>query len=150
MPVADLYGLHWAFGYGRVPDDRSADAAVYLPGRNLLLTMKAALYCAKQRIPRLAIGVLRGNPFSDSSARFFRQVSDVVQTAVGQRVLIERPLANESKVQVIRRARGFLLGLSFSCINPHGRQHCGRCNKCAERRRAFRAAGQIDPTPYRA
>lgn len=148
MPVADLYGRHWALGQGRVPSARSSDTAVYLPGRNLLLTTKAALYCAQQQIPRLAIGVLRGNPFADSSTRFFRQVSAVVRTAVGRPVVVERPLAQQSKVQVIRRARGFLLGLSFSCINPSGRQHCGRCNKCAERRRAFRKAGQPDPTRY--
>jgi 7-cyano-7-deazaguanine synthase in queuosine biosynthesis len=28
--------------------------------------------------------------------------------------------------------------------------HCGKCNKCAERRGAFRSAGLDDPTSYRA
>jgi 7-cyano-7-deazaguanine synthase len=38
--------------------------------------------------------------------------------------------------------------LSFSCLQPHGLRHCGRCNKCAERQLAFRKAGVPDPTTY--
>jgi 7-cyano-7-deazaguanine synthase len=38
--------------------------------------------------------------------------------------------------------------LTFSCLAPQGRRHCGRCNKCAERKRAFRQAGIPDPTKY--
>ena len=148
LPVGDLYGRHWSLGHGHVPGASSDDAAVYLHGRNLLLTVKAALYCAQQRIPQLAIGVLHSNPFSDSSARFFRQVSNAVATAVGRRVRILRPFANASKVDVIRAANALPLHLSFSCIDPRGRHHCGRCNKCAERRRAFRAAGVVDRTEY--
>lgn len=148
VPVGDLYGRHWSLGCGRVPGASSADAAVYLPGRNLLLTVKAALYCAQRRIPALAIGVLHSNPFSDASARFFRQVSDAVAAAVGRRVRILRPLAAYSKVEVIQRSHVSPLHLSFSCINPQGRRHCGRCNKCAERRAAFRAAGVVDRTEY--
>ena len=150
LPVGDLYGRHWSVGSGRVPGASSNDAAVYLPGRNLLLTVKAALYCAQQRIPTLAIGVLHSNPFSDSSARFFRQVSDAVATAVGRRVRILRPLAHYSKVEVIQRSSVLPLHLSFSCINPRGHRHCGCCNKCAERRRAFRAAGVADRTEHAA
>ena len=149
LPVNDLYGRHWSTGANTVPGAVSSDEAVYLPGRNLLLTVKAALYCAQHDLPQLAIGVLRGNPFTDSSERFFRQVSAAVQTAVGRRVSILRPLARRSKADVIRQGRSLPLHLSFSCLRPQGRRHCGRCNKCAERRRAFRAAGVPDRTIYK-
>jgi 7-cyano-7-deazaguanine synthase len=49
---------------------------------------------------------------------------------------------------VIRRARELPLEHTFSCIAPIEGRHCGRCNKCAERRRAFAAAGVDDPTEY--
>ncbi|MDO8730180.1 MAG: 7-cyano-7-deazaguanine synthase, partial [Candidatus Omnitrophota bacterium] len=37
---------------------------------------------------------------------------------------------------------------TFSCLNPKDHRHCGRCQKCAERRAGFRAAGVTDPTRY--
>jgi hypothetical protein len=40
------------------------------------------------------------------------------------------------------------LELTFSCIDPHCLLHCGRCNKCAERRAAFADAGLADRTVY--
>jgi 7-cyano-7-deazaguanine synthase len=38
--------------------------------------------------------------------------------------------------------------LTFSCMRPVDGKHCGTCNKCAERRRAFASAGLSDPTEY--
>jgi len=35
--IADVYGSHWSVSRQEVPDERSADDAVYLPRRNLLL-----------------------------------------------------------------------------------------------------------------
>jgi 7-cyano-7-deazaguanine synthase len=40
------------------------------------------------------------------------------------------------------------LELTFSCIDPQEGEHCGRCNKCAERRRAFATSGLVDRTTY--
>jgi 7-cyano-7-deazaguanine synthase len=65
-------------------------------------------------------------------------------------VRILRPYAGLDKTEVMRRGRGLPLGLTFSCLRPaHGR-HCGRCNKCRERREAFADAGLRDPTDDRA
>src|SRR5262245_56540423 len=36
MPLGDLYGNHWSMSGFGVPDDRSPDEAVFLPGRNPL------------------------------------------------------------------------------------------------------------------
>ena len=44
--------------------------------------------------------------------------------------------------------RGDPLELTFSCIAPVGDLHCGRCNKCFERRAAFRLIDMVDPTRY--
>ena len=53
-----------------------------------------------------------------------------------------------NKQQVMAAARGVPLELTFSCISPVRGLHCGRCNKCAERRAAFRDAGLTDRTAY--
>jgi 7-cyano-7-deazaguanine synthase len=71
-----------------------------------------------------------------------------VNRAVGGSVRVLRPYAALSKWEVMQRGEGLPLGLTFSCIHPAGMLHCGRCNKCAERRRAFADASLPDPTVY--
>ena len=41
LPMEDLYQGHWSTSHGRAPGYRSKDEAVYLPGRNLILTVKS-------------------------------------------------------------------------------------------------------------
>ncbi|HEY4485265.1 MAG TPA: 7-cyano-7-deazaguanine synthase, partial [Nitrospiria bacterium] len=50
--------------------------------------------------------------------------------------------------EVIERGRSFPMELTFSCLNPQGKDHCGACNKCAERMEAFAQAGMEDRTQY--
>ena len=150
MPVRDLYHNHWSTTGHRVPGSESADAAVYLPGRNLLLLSKAAVFCAANKIPVLAVGTLALNPFSDATPGFFRDFARAAGAALGFRFRIVAPFRRLNKAQVIHRGRFLPLQLSFSCLAPQRGRHCGRCNKCAERRRAFRQAGLADPTRYAA
>jgi 7-cyano-7-deazaguanine synthase len=142
LPVTDLYRNHWSTTGRKTPGAKSHDAAVYLPGRNLMLLSKAAVFCALRGIPAIALGTLAGNPFPDATPRFFRDFGRLA----GVRVIT--PLRQLSKTQVIRRGRALPLELSFSCIAPQHGRHCGRCNKCAERQHGFVAAGLPDPTRY--
>lgn len=148
LPMADVYGSHWSTGKKPVPGHRSKDAAVFLPGRNLILSVKAAVYCAMQGIHGLAIGSLDHNPFPDASPAFFRLWSKALSQGIGRSIRIQAPYRSMEKAEVIRRGVGLPLDLTFSCLAPQGRAHCGQCNKCAERRKAFVIAGRVDKTMY--
>lgn len=148
MPIRDVYGLHWSTTGENVPDDRSADEAVFLPGRNLLLTVQAAIWCHLNGVYTLALGPLASNPFPDASDTFFTQLENVANEAVGGRLRLVRPFRTFSKRQVMEWGRDLPLGESFSCLRPVGGRHCGVCNKCGERRAAFADAGLPDPTLY--
>jgi 7-cyano-7-deazaguanine synthase len=148
LPLADLYEDHWSITGRGVPNAGSPDEAVYLPGRNALLAIKPALWCAMHGIGELALAVLASNPFSDATAEFFLEFASALHRAAGNRVDIVRPLAELDKEHVMRLAGNLPLELTFSCIAPLGNLHCGRCNKCAERRAAFVAAGLEDLTAY--
>jgi 7-cyano-7-deazaguanine synthase len=150
LPAADLYGRHWSVTGDGPPDASSPDAEVFLPGRNVLLLAKAMLWCHLHRVPALAMAILRGNPFPDATPAFFAAYAAAVNQAVGGSVRVLRPYAGLSKAQVLQRGRDLPLQLSFSCIRPIAGRHCGACNKCAERRRAFAAAGLADRTAYHA
>ncbi len=148
LPMEDVYGPHWSVTGCHAPDRSSPDEAVYLPGRNLLLVLKAAVWCQLHGIGQLALGVLRSNPFADATDGFFADLQAVLDRYPGQRVEVVRPLAGLEKPSVIRMGKDLPLELTFSCIAPRNRRHCGQCNKCAERIAAFRAAGLADPTLY--
>jgi len=149
LPLRAFYGgSHWSLTGRGVPGPRSRDAAVYLPGRNLLLVSAAAIRLAPRRVATFALGTLGGNPFRDATPRFFRQLAACLTQALGTPIHIVTPLAGLRKPAVIRSISGLPLALTFSCLRPRGLRHCGRCNKCAERQRAFRRARVADPTGY--
>ena len=148
LPLGSVYGTHWSLTGRRVPSARSADSAVYLPGRNVLLLSAAAIVCTRQHISILATGLLKGNPFGDASPQFLRRFAACLTQALHQPIRILTPLRRFNKAQLVSTADTVPLELTFSCLRPDGRFHCGRCNKCAERMRAFRNAGVPDPTTY--
>jgi 7-cyano-7-deazaguanine synthase len=148
LPVRDLYGEHWSVHGRQVPDADSPDEAVYLPGRNVILLSKALLWCHLHRVPVLALGTLRGNPFADATPEFLSRMVEAVNQACGDRLRVVQPLRHLDKAQVVALGRELPLGWTFSCVAPQGQLHCGRCNKCAERRRAFAACNLPDPTVY--
>lgn len=147
LPLADVYGDHWSITGRDIPEAGTPDEAVFLPGRNALLTIKAALWCQIHDIRELALATLASNPFEDASASFFEHLEQVFN-AMGPVIHLARPFAEFSKQQVMELGRAFPLDLTFSCIAAHEGIHCGKCNKCDERQAAFRLIGQQDPTPY--
>jgi len=148
QPIADVYGNHWSVTGRDVPDEKSPDEAVFLPGRNVLLLAKALLWCRLNNIPEIAMAPLAANPFPDATPAFFSSFTSAVNMAVEGNMTVLRPYAKLSKTQVIERVKGVPLEHTFSCIRPVDGEHCGKCNKCAERQSAFRAARMMDPTRY--
>src|SRR5262249_17483023 len=129
-------------------DDRSADDAVFLPGRNPLLLIKPVLWCVMHGVTKLALATLAANPFDDAKPDFFLRFEAMIAQATGREVRIVRPFEMLSKRCVLQLGREMPLKLTFSCLAPVGELHCGRCNKCAERAAAFALLGIADPTRY--
>jgi 7-cyano-7-deazaguanine synthase len=148
MPVRDLYDVHWSLSGESVPGGDTPDDAVFLAGRNVLLLSKALLWCHLHGVAAVALAPLEANPFPDATPEFFAAFATAVNRAVSGSVRVLQPYRGLQKVEVLRRGRHFPLELTFSCIRPIGGRHCGSCNKCAERRRAFAEAGLMDPTQY--
>lgn len=140
----------WAVDAGTpAPGADSPDEAVYLPGRNLALLTQAAMEAYSQGLQRIQMGSLSGNPFPDATAAFFRSFEASVFEAMRWRLSVEAPLAHLTKTEALELGIRYPLDRTMSCIRPQRGMHCGVCNKCEERRRAFLRAGLPDPTRYR-
>ena len=148
-PMKDLYGRHWSVTGIRVPGQNSKDESMYLPGRNIIFLAKAACFAALNHIAVIEIGVLKGNPFKDSTPMFFRKMADVLSLGLGCDIVINTPFHKMRKEEVILLGKNIPLELTFSCANPKGYDHCGECNKCMERKKAFFSAGVFDKTKYK-
>ena len=147
-PVKAVYGAHWSVGKSGTPGFQAPDAAVFLPGRNLLLLGLAGLFCSLRRIETLWIGILKGNPFRDARSGFLHQMEDLFWQTLGFHLRIAAPFRELTKAQVFKRWPGLPWEKTFSCLRPIRGLHCGFCQKCAERKSGFKTAGLPDPTRY--
>ena len=159
VDMRDVYAAgHWAVD-GRPPGYHTPDEDVYLPGRNIILLSKAAVFCAAAAIDRLALGTLAHNPFPDATGAFRTAMAHALSLGLAHTLTIDAPFANVTKAEVIKRgaALGVPLQMTLSCMKPttgvlevRGPRflHCGTCSKCRERHDAFLEAGVIDGTDY--
>jgi 7-cyano-7-deazaguanine synthase len=158
VDMSDVYAAtHWAM-QGKPPGYNTPDEDVYLPGRNIVLLGKAAVYCAAAGIGRLILGTLAGNPFPDATPEFRDTLARALSLGLAHPLAVEAPYSRLSKADVIRRglALGVPLELTLSCMKvanaaSHEGEavvHCGACSKCRERHDAFLEAGIADPTEY--
>ena len=148
VPIGPVYGSHWSVSGHDVPDDDTPDDAVYLPGRNLLLLALPSVWCQLNGVHQIALGTLKGNPFPDATDAFFTGFSRLVERGMDHVLEVLTPFSELAKADVLELGRGLALEHTFSCIDPHDGRHCGRCNKCAERRHAFVSCSIDDRTDY--
>jgi 7-cyano-7-deazaguanine synthase len=148
LPMGDVSGGHWSMTGRNVPGYNATLASNYIPGRNLSLLSKTAIFCARARIGEIALAPLESNPFPDARPEFFRAFARAVDLGVGLKLRITTPFAGMTKAEVIRRGAALPLELTVSCARPKGNIHCGACTKCAERVEGFAEAGVDDRTVY--
>lgn len=141
-PMRSLMRRHWSMTGRDVPGP-GADAAVGLPGRNVVLLTEAWLYAASRGADAVAFGTLKTNPFPDATPRFRRAIETALNLGFGARIRLLAPLAGRTKAQVLRGGAA-----GFSCLSPRRGRPCGRCNKCAEL--ADVRAGRPSSRPSRA
>jgi 7-cyano-7-deazaguanine synthase len=159
VDMRDVYAAtHWAIT-GSAPSYHTSDEDVYLPGRNVVLLGKAAVYCAAADLDRLVLGTLGHNPFPDATPAFRSAMASAVSLGLGRSLRIDAPFSTLSKADVVRRGQALSVPfeLTLSCMSPIARvrtpsapafRHCGTCSKCRERHDGFLDAGVEDSTDY--
>ena len=139
VDMRDVYpASHWAVR-GEPPAYDTPDEDVYLEGRNVVLLSKASVFMARNRITRIMIGPLSGNPFPDATPAFFDTMSRALSIGLDAPISIEAPFAAMTKADVIRlgRSLGVPFELTLSCMQPKDGRHCGRCSNAGKGSKPF-------------
>ncbi|MDX6383371.1 MAG: 7-cyano-7-deazaguanine synthase [Blastocatellia bacterium] len=125
----------------------------YVPFRNAHLLTIATSWAETIGAQRIYIGAVAedSSGYPDCRPEFYRAFQSAIDagTKPETRIEIVTPVIDLSKADIVRRGLelGAPLELTWSCYSADERA-CGRCDSCALRLRAFRAAGTTDPIPY--
>jgi len=142
-----------------VPKDGVGDGIpiTYVPARNtIFLSLSLGLAEASgARDIYIGVNALDYSGYPDCRPDFveaFQALANIATKAgvEGNRFTIRTPLLHMSKADIAREAArlGLDAGLSWSCYDPVGDLHCGRCDSCRLRAKGFEEAGLPDPTQY--
>jgi 7-cyano-7-deazaguanine synthase len=129
-----------------------------VPARNTIFLSLALGWAEAAGARAMFIGVnaLDYSGYPDCRPDFisaFESLADIATKAgvEGEGFKVRAPLLHMSKAEIAAEAArlGLDAGLSWSCYDPApGGKHCGLCDSCRLRSKAFAEAGLPDPTAY--
>lgn len=129
--------------------------STYVPARNTIFLSVALGLAEVLQAQRIFIGIhyVDASNYPDCSPQFLQAFQQLAQeaTATEQQVVIEAPLVEMSKAQIIQTARelGVPLATTVSCYGADATgRACGKCESCSIRRQGFADAGLVDQTLY--
>jgi 7-cyano-7-deazaguanine synthase len=130
----------------------------YVPARNTIFLSLALGWAEASGARAMYIGVnaLDYSGYPDCRPEFVHAFEELAALATkagveGDRFSVRAPLLHMSKADIAREAArlGLDAGLSWSCYDPTpDGKHCGLCDSCRLRSKAFVEAGLPDPTVY--
>jgi 7-cyano-7-deazaguanine synthase len=138
--------------------EENAIPVTYVPARNTIFLSLALGWAEASGARAIYIGVnaLDYSGYPDCRPEFISSFENLAAVATkagteGERFSVCAPLLRMSKADIAREADrlGLDAGLSWSCYDPTAQnKHCGLCDSCRLRSRAFSEAGLPDPTVY--
>jgi 7-cyano-7-deazaguanine synthase len=150
-----------------VPERRDVAAmghdipTTYVPARNTIFLSLAMGWAETLNAGDIFIGAhaLDYSGYPDCRPEYFEAFARLADLATrtgveGARWRIHTPLLHMTKTEIIRLGHSLAVPFehTLSCYQPHrdgaALVACGVCDSCQIRRRAFAAAGQVDPLRY--
>jgi len=133
--------------------------SVWVPARNMILFSIASGFAEFINADKIYTGLNEeeGSTFPDNTMEFVKRFNDTLEYGTLNKVKMEAPLYNLNKTEIVKLGKKLedelgleLLKYSFSCYHDNGEDflHCGVCESCMRRKRAFKEAGIEDPTLY--
>ncbi len=124
---------------------------VWVPGRNVVFTSIALSFAEAKGAKKIIVGwdLEEAATFPDNSKEFLDTFNKLLEIGSLDNVQIEAPLIQMNKEEIVKLGEniGSPMNMSYSCYMGN-EGHCGVCESCMRRKRAFKFAGIVDETEY--
>jgi 7-cyano-7-deazaguanine synthase len=157
--IIDLSALKGIFGdvtalcNADIPLTSEFTAPIIVPFRNAIFLSAAVSYAVSVCANKIFYGAQGSDePFyPDCRREFYEAFEKAARLGTGEEISIQAPFSGMSKAEVLKKAveLGVPLADTWSCYLD-GEKHCGKCESCVNRKKAFQQAGIADPTKYEA
>ncbi|MBR1935245.1 MAG: 7-cyano-7-deazaguanine synthase QueC [Muribaculaceae bacterium] len=125
--------------------------ATVVPFRNGIMLAIACGIAESNGLRRVMIANHAGDHslYPDCRQEFVDALSKAMQAGTYDHIEVFAPYTNLTKTDIARHGKelGVNYANTYSCYKG-GKNHCGKCGTCRERRQALREAGIDDPTVY--
>lgn len=126
---------------------------IIVPFRNGVFLAVTVAYAASVGADTILYGAHGSDEenYPDCRREFYKTFEAAARLGTETQITIDAPFSGSTKAEMFRRGveLGVPFHLSWSCYRS-GPLHCGACESCNNRRRAFREAGVPDLTEYEA
>lgn len=124
---------------------------IIVPFRNAIFLSIAVAFAASIGAIKIFYGAQGSDePFyPDCRKEFYKSFEKTARLGTEEMITIESPLSGGPKSDVIKIGSnlGVPFELTWSCYFG-GKKHCGKCESCINRKKAFKEAMIKDPTEY--
>ena len=124
---------------------------VWVPGRNVVFSSIALSFAEAECAEKIIVGwdLEEAATFPDNSKEFLNAFNQLLDVGSLYDIQIEAPLIDLNKQDIVKLGynEGAPLELSYSCYMG-GAKHCGLCESCMRRKRAFMQANVEDLVEY--
>jgi len=134
-----------------IPLTAEFSAPIIVPFRNAIFLSAAVAYAVTVGAKHIFYGAQGSDePFyPDCRREFYEAFEKAARLGTCEEITIKAPFSGSKKSELIRKGveLGVPFELTWSCYRD-GEVHCGRCESCVNRKKAFADAGVVDPTRY--
>ncbi|MEM3634255.1 MAG: 7-cyano-7-deazaguanine synthase QueC, partial [Candidatus Bathyarchaeia archaeon] len=134
-----------------IPMTSNFSQPIIVPFRNAIFLSVSVAYAISIGANRIFYGAQGSDEqfYPDCRKKFYKAFERTARLGTNKEIFVEAPFNDISKSDIIKLGTelGVPFNLTWSCY-LNGQKHCGTCESCINRKKAFNEAGLPDPTEY--